>query len=90
MKRLSDDIEIVKCDITKNDDVQRAFTDSWAIYSLTDFWAHPDKPEVEMQQGILMADTAASLNIPYYIFSTLEDTMKISNGKLLVLEEKFV
>lgn len=72
----------MKCDVTKSDDVQRAFKDSWVIYALTDYWAQPDKPEVEMQQGILMADTAASLNIPYYIFSTLEDPYKISHGKL--------
>lgn len=82
LKRLSDEIEIVKCDITKSDDVQQAFKDSWAIFALTDFWAQPGNPEVEMQQGILMADTAASLNIPYYIFSTAVDADKKSHGKL--------
>lgn len=82
LKRLSDDIEIVKCDITKKDDVERAFKDSWAIYALTDFWAQPDRPEVEMQQGLLMADTAAALNTPYYIFSTSVDVSKLSGGKL--------
>ncbi|CAF4740747.1 unnamed protein product, partial [Rotaria sp. Silwood1] len=82
VERLSDDIEMVTCDISKYDDVKRAFQDSWAIYALTDFWAQPNKPEVELQQGQLMADVAASLQIPYYIFSTLEDSNKISDGKL--------
>ncbi|CAF3958458.1 unnamed protein product, partial [Rotaria sp. Silwood1] len=77
IKRSSDDIEMVTCDISKYDDVKRAFQDSWAIYAVTDFWAQPDKPEVELQQGQLMADVAASLQIPYYIFSTLEDSNKI-------------
>ncbi|CAF1268653.1 unnamed protein product [Rotaria sp. Silwood1] len=82
VERLSDDIEMATCDISKYDDIKRAFQDSWAIYTLTDFWAQPDKPEVELQQGQLMADVAASLQIPYYIFSTLEDSNKISDGKL--------
>ncbi len=46
------------------------------------FWAQPDKPEVETQQGIAMADAAASLQIPYYIFSTEEDIAKEMHGKL--------
>ncbi len=79
---MSNDIEVVKCDVSKSDDVQRAFKDSWAIYALTDFWAQPDQPEVEIQQGTIMADAAASLKIPYYIFSTVEDVNKLSNGKL--------
>ncbi|CAF2391042.1 unnamed protein product [Rotaria sp. Silwood2] len=81
VKRLSDQIEMVSCDINKREDVQRAFKDSWAIFALTDFWAQPDQPDVEVQQGKLMADVAASLQIPYYIYSTLEDTIKLSNGK---------
>jgi hypothetical protein len=82
MKRLSDDIDMVKCDINRSDDVQRAFKDTWAIYAVTDFWAHPDFPELEMQQGRRMADIAASLNpIPYFIFSTLEDVNKLSGER---------
>jgi hypothetical protein len=82
LKNLSDDIELVTCDINKSDDVKRAFKDSWAVYALTDYWAQPDQPEVEMQQGMLMADVAASLQTPYYIFSTLENSDKLSGGKL--------
>jgi len=81
LKRLSDNIEMVTCDINKSDDLKRAFKDSWAIFGLTDYWAQPDQPEVEMNQGILMADSAASLQTPYYIFSTLEDPTKLSGGK---------
>jgi hypothetical protein len=79
---LSNDIEMITCDITKSDDVKRAFKDSWAIFALTDYWAQPDQPEVEIQQGTLMADTAALLEIPYYIFSTVEDVNKLSGEKL--------
>ena len=82
IQRLSNDIEMVNCDISKKDDVERAFKDSWAIFALTDFWAQPDRPEVEIQQGKLMADVAGALGTPYFIFSTLEDTNKLSGGKL--------
>ena len=81
LKSLSDNIELVTCDINKSDDVQRAFKDSWAIFALTDYWAQPDQPEVEIQQGTLMADVAASLQTPYYVYSTLEDALKQSGGK---------
>jgi hypothetical protein len=82
VKRLSDDIDMVKCDINRSDHVQRAFKDAWAIFAVTDFWAHPDHPELEMQQGRRMVDTAASLNpIPYFIFSTLEDVNKLSGER---------
>ncbi|CAF1009207.1 unnamed protein product [Rotaria sordida] len=84
VKRLSDQIEMVSCDINKRDDVQRAFKDSWAVFALTDFWAQPDQPELEIQQGKLMADVAASLQIPYYIYSALEDTTKLSSEKYYV------
>jgi uncharacterized protein YbjT (DUF2867 family) len=84
LRQLSNDIEVVKCDVSKSDDVQRAFKDSWAVFALTDYWAQPDKPEAETQQGIIMADAAALLKIPYYIFSTAEDVNKLSNGKLSV------
>ncbi|CAF1054668.1 unnamed protein product [Rotaria sordida] len=82
LKHLSDDIEMVTCDITNSDDVIRAFKDSWAIFALTDYWSQPNQPEAEMQQGIIMADAAALLKIPYYIFSTVEDVNKLSDGKL--------
>jgi hypothetical protein len=75
-------MELVKCDITKSDDVESAFKDSWAAFAVTDYWAQPDKPEVEMQQGIVMADAAALLQIPCYIFSTIEEMYHIFHRRL--------
>ncbi|CAF1613141.1 unnamed protein product, partial [Adineta ricciae] len=82
--QLSDQIEMVTCDINKKEDLECAFKDSWAVYALTDFWAQPDKPEIEIQQGKLMADVADSLQIPYFIFSTVENVNKLSGGKINV------
>ncbi|CAF4309968.1 unnamed protein product, partial [Rotaria sordida] len=61
VKRLSDHVEIVSYNISNRDDVQQVFKDSWPIFALTDFWAQPDQPEFEIQQGKLMTDVAASL-----------------------------
>jgi saccharopine dehydrogenase-like NADP-dependent oxidoreductase len=82
LQLLSDKIEVMTCDIRKTDDVQRAFKDSWAIFAVTDYWAQPDQPELEIEQGIIMADAAASLKVPYYIFSTLENIFKMTNEQL--------
>jgi saccharopine dehydrogenase-like NADP-dependent oxidoreductase len=82
LAHLSNDIEMVTCDITKSDDVKRAFKDSWAVFALTDPWGNPNQLDHEKQQGYVMADAAASLQIPYYIFSTVENVNKLSNGKL--------
>ena len=65
VQRLHENIEIVLCNITKNDEVERAFKDSWAIFALTDFWAQRDKREAAAHEGIIMADAAALLEIPY-------------------------
>lgn len=78
------------CDITKSEDVKRAFKDSWAIFALTDFWTQPGQPEVEIQQSTVMADAAALLQIPYYIFSTSEDVSKQTGGKLYVFKYKLI
>ncbi|CAF1208567.1 unnamed protein product [Adineta steineri] len=56
LKRLSDNIDMVTCDITKSDDVERAFKDSWAIFAVTDPWTNPNQLELEKQQGYIMAD----------------------------------
>lgn len=72
---------MVSCDINKKEDVQRAFKDSWAVFAITDFWAQPDKPETEFHQGVLMADVADELQVPYFVFSVLEDANKLSGGK---------
>ncbi|CAF1047989.1 unnamed protein product [Adineta ricciae] len=79
--KLSDQVEMATCDINKREDLERAFKDSWAVYALTNFSI---QPEVEIQQGKLMADVTDSLKIPYLIFSTLENVDKLSNGQLNV------
>lgn len=81
LKKFSDNIELVNCDTTKSEDVQRAFKDSWAVFSVTDCWANPENPMAELEQGIIMADAANALGVSYYIPSTLEDPQKLSNGK---------
>ncbi|CAF1294346.1 unnamed protein product [Didymodactylos carnosus] len=82
----SADIELIKCDLQKRDDVRQAFQGVWAIFALTDFWANPTKPELEIDSGRLMADVAAenlsSTYSPYFIYSCLENVEQGSGGKI--------
>ncbi|CAF1601772.1 unnamed protein product [Didymodactylos carnosus] len=82
----SADIELIKCDLQKRDDVRQAFQGVWAIFALTDFWANPTKPELEIDSGRLMADVAAenlsSTYSPYFIYSCLENVEQGSGGKM--------
>lgn len=64
------------------DDVRRAFKDSWAVFAVTDYFSKPDNLEDEMKQGTTMADAAAFLRIPYYIFSMSEEIDEKLKGKL--------
>ncbi|CAF0824904.1 unnamed protein product [Adineta ricciae] len=85
VQHLDENIEIVLCDITKNDDVERASKDSWVVFALTDFRGQLDKREVTIHERIMMADAAALSEIPYYTFSAKEDATEISDGKLIIL-----
>ena len=82
LQSLNNNLEIVQCNIRNKDDLLRAFENSWAIFAITDFWATPTQPEIEIEQGKLMADVAAELNIQYYIFSCAINVNKLTGGKL--------
>ncbi|CAF5098594.1 unnamed protein product, partial [Rotaria sp. Silwood1] len=84
LQSLSDNIEIFQCNIRNKDDLLHAFQNSWAIFAMTDFWATPTQPEIEIEQGKLMADIAAKSNIKYFIFSCAINVNKLSDGKLNV------
>lgn len=68
----------------KKEDLERAFKGSWAVFAVTDFGTSPDNSELEYQQGTSMADVASALQVPYLIFSVIEDVEKLSGGKLNV------
>lgn len=84
-------VEVVSADLNSFTSLEAAFADSSYIYAVTDFFepfaaAGPEHGmAVEVQQGKNLADAAHSIStLKHYIWSTLPDGKKISNGKYLV------
>ncbi|CAF3401211.1 unnamed protein product [Rotaria sp. Silwood2] len=88
VKRLSDDTEMVSCDINKKEDVQRAFKDSWAVFAVTDFWAQPDKPEAELQQVTGVPASAKALTEEEYR-SNIQFLPKLLQDELFAMFQWF-
>jgi uncharacterized protein YbjT (DUF2867 family) len=79
-------VEVVKADIGKKDELQKAFQGATAVFAMTNFW-DPEvqkNPSLEVIQGKLMADVAAASGVQHYVWSSLPNVEKITGGKLHV------
>ncbi|KAK3688908.1 hypothetical protein B0T22DRAFT_490490 [Podospora appendiculata] len=85
-------LEVVQADINDPSSLQAAFAGSHIIYAVTNFFepfaalqSGPKALEVEVQQGINLADAAAATpTLEHYIWSTLPNASAISAGKYLI------
>ncbi|CAF4264226.1 unnamed protein product [Rotaria sordida] len=77
---------MVSYNISNRDDVQQVFKDSWPIFALTDFWAQPDQPEVEIQQGFFKTQKSADGTV---VFAAPIDTCPVVR-KILDDPDKYV
>jgi len=84
-------VEVAQADLNDLDSLIKAFKGSSAIYGATDFFEPfakhgPTKAmEVEVVQGTNIAKAAAATEtLEHYIWSTLPDGRKVSNGKFIV------
>ncbi|OCT52497.1 NmrA-like family domain-containing protein 1 [Cladophialophora carrionii] len=84
-------VEMVQADINDEESLIRAFAGSHAVFAITDFFEPflaygPEKAiEIEVRQGINMARAASQTStLEHYIWSTLPNGMKLTNGKYLV------
>lgn len=87
----SQGVEVVQADLNDLNSLIKAFKGSSAIYGVTDFFEPfakhgPVKAvELEIAQGTNIAKAAAATEtLEHYIWSTLPDGHKISNGKYVV------
>jgi len=71
--------EVVGADISKKEDLLKAFHGAYAVFAVTSYWE--TGLEVELDQGKKMADAAKEQNVSHYIYSSLVDTRAISGGK---------
>jgi len=69
--------EVVKADLTDLNSLTEAFKGSHGVFVVTNFWEGAD----EIAQGKIAIQAAKNAGVKHFIWSTLPDVEKISNGK---------
>ena len=69
--------EVVAADVDDPESLGRAFEGAYGAYCVTFYWAH-FSPEKELAQATSMAHAARDAGVKHAIWSTLEDTRKLS------------
>jgi len=82
-KEKNPEIEWVKADQTKPEELKKAFEGAYGAYVVTNFW---DKESMgrETEIGTNLAKIAKEANVQQYIWSTLPNVEEISGGKISV------
>jgi NmrA-like family protein len=66
---------VVAADLDQRDSLEKAFTGSYGVFCVTNFWEH-FSPERELTQARHMAEAARDTGVRHVIWSTLEDTRR--------------
>jgi uncharacterized protein YbjT (DUF2867 family) len=66
---------VVAADLDQRDSLEQAFTGSYGVFCVTNFWEH-FSPERELTQAKNMAEAARDTGVRHVIWSTLEDTRR--------------
>ena len=69
--------QVVKADLTDLSSLTEAFKDAHGVFVVTNFWEGAD----EIAQGKTAIQAAKDAGVNHFIWSTLPDVEKISNGK---------
>jgi len=69
--------EVVQADLTDLSSLTEAFKGAYGVFVVTNFWEGAD----EMAQGKIAIKAAKDAGVNHFIWSTLPDVEKISNGK---------
>lgn len=72
--------EAVKADLTDLSSLTEAFKNAYGVFVVTNFWEGAD----EIAQGKIAIQAAKDAGVSHFIWSTLPDVEKISNGKFEV------
>jgi hypothetical protein len=88
---LAQGVDVVEADMNDVESFHAAFTGSYAIYGVTNFFeAFPKvgkakSVEIEVNQGINLAKAAAATaSLQHYIWSTLPNSRRVSHDKIIV------
>ncbi|RDW85262.1 NAD(P)-binding-containing protein [Coleophoma cylindrospora] len=84
-------VDVVEANLNDQESLQTAFVGSYAIFGVTNYFeAFPtmDKAQsiaIEVQQGLNLANAAAATeSLQHYIWSTLPNSRRVSDGKFIV------
>ena len=69
--------EVVKADLTDLSTLKEAFKDSYGVFVVTNYWEGAD----EISQGKIAIEAAKEAGVNHFVWSTLPNVEKISNGK---------
>lgn len=78
-KLYKDNVNVVACDLNNASDVESALKGAYGVFGLTDFWA-AHSADIEIQQGKNIIDASKKVGVKHLVFSSLEDTVKVSKG----------
>jgi len=73
--------EVVKGDLADRDSIAPALVGCDAVFGVTNFWEHFDK---EFEQGKNLIEAVAAARPSHFVFSSLPDANKMSDGTLEV------
>ncbi|NHI00255.1 hypothetical protein OJHNALOF_01267 [Oceanimonas sp. MB9] len=81
---VSDTVELFQGNTDNPGDIRAALHGMDALFINTDFWTNTKHPDNERQQMLQLLAIANSLNIAQVVFSSLENCVSLSNGKIPV------
>ena len=77
-------VKLYKGDMADESSMRNAMKNCDFVYAVTDYWDHPKEPEIEIANGKKLMDCAKDTNIQHLVFSALEDTNAMTEGKYSV------
>lgn len=72
--------EAVQADLTDPESLTNAFENAYGVFVVTNFWEGAD----ELMQGKMAIEAAKTSNVNHFVWSTLPNVEKISNGQFVV------
>ncbi|KAH8698471.1 NmrA-like family-domain-containing protein [Talaromyces proteolyticus] len=74
-------VEIVEANLDDPETLHAAVAGAYAVFSVTNYWEKA-RASVEIAQGKALADAAVAAGVTLFIWSSLPNVKKITNGKL--------
>ncbi|KAM0719761.1 hypothetical protein Q7P37_003894 [Cladosporium fusiforme] len=78
-------VEVVKGDLEDVDSLKKALVGSYGVFGVTDFWSMLSKPR-EVQQGKNIFEACQATDVKHFVWSSLPNVSKLSNGKHTLVE----